>query len=126
MRRRDFIQGFAGWAPPWPIVARAQQAEHVRRVGILMPYAKGDAENEARVRTFKQKLADLGWLDGRNIQYDERWTRDNMEVIRAQAASLMASAPDVVIATGGRVVPILMKLSTSIPIVLPGASDPVR
>jgi putative ABC transport system substrate-binding protein len=125
MKRRDFIT-LIGGAVASPVSANAQQSERVRRVGILMPYAKGDAENEARVQTLKQKLADLGWLEGRNIQFDERWTMDNMDEIRAQAASLMGSTPDVVVATGGRVVPILMQLSTSIPIVLPGGSDPVR
>src|SRR6516162_5487978 len=62
---------------------------------------------------------------GRNVQFDEHWTSDNMDVVRAEAANLMAN-PDVVLATGGRVVPILMQLSSSIPIVLPGGSDPVR
>jgi putative tryptophan/tyrosine transport system substrate-binding protein len=126
MRRRDFITFLAGAGLPLPFSARAQQAAHVRRIGIVMPYAKGDAENEALVATFKQELAKLGWADGRNVQFDERWTTDNMDVVRTEAASLMASNPDVVITTGGRVVPILMQLSSSIPIVLPGGSDPVR
>jgi putative ABC transport system substrate-binding protein len=91
-----------------------------------VPYAKGDAENEALVAAFKQELAKLGWADGRNVEFDERWTTDNMDVVRAEAASLMAANPDVVLANGGRVVAILMQLSSSIPIVLPGASDPVR
>jgi putative ABC transport system substrate-binding protein len=91
-----------------------------------MPYAKGDDENTVRVQALEQKLADLGWVQGRNIQFDERWTTDNMDAVRSQAANLMASNPDVVVATGGRVIPILMQLSSSIPIVVPGASDPVR
>jgi len=91
-----------------------------------MPYAKGDTENEARLQIFKQELEKLGWVQGRNLQFDEHWTTDNMELVRSHAATLMASNPDVVIATGGRVVPVLMRLSTSIPIVLPGGSDPVR
>jgi len=126
MRRRDLVKGIVGSALSWPLAARAQQADRVRRVGILVPYAKGDAENEARVRALKQKLADLGWVQGRNIQFDERWTTDNMDAVRSQAASLTASNPDVVVATGGRVVPVLMQLSSSIPIVVPGAGDPVR
>jgi putative ABC transport system substrate-binding protein len=125
VRRRDFVLGVAGSAT-WSIAARGQQAERKRRVGILMPYAAGDVENEARVQAFKQKLADLGWAQGRNVEFDERWTTDNMDTVRSQAASLMASSPDVVISTGGRVVPVLMQLSSSIPIVLPGAGDPVR
>ena len=124
MRRREFILLFSGVAS-WPLAARAQQPGRVRRIGIVMPYATGDAENELVV-AFKQELAKLGWVDGRNVQFAERWTTDNMDVVRAEAASLMASNPDVVIATGGRVVPILTQLSSSIPIVLPGGSDPVR
>jgi putative ABC transport system substrate-binding protein len=125
MRRREFIGLLAGAATALPFSARAQQSDHVRRIGILMPYAKGDTENEARVAAFRQELAKLGWAEGRTVRFDERWTTDNMDVVRAEAASLMASYPDVVIATGGRVVPILMRLSHSIPIVLPGGSDPV-
>ena len=112
MRRRKFIAAIGGSVLAWPFVTRAQSPDRVRRVGILMPYAKGDAENEAFVATFKQELAKLGWADGRNVQFDERWTTDNMDVVRAEAASLMASNPDVVIASGGRVVPILMQLSS--------------
>jgi putative ABC transport system substrate-binding protein len=125
MRRRAFIEGIAASAT-WPLAAHAQQEARVRRVGILMPYAKGDAENEARVQALKQKLVDFGWVQGRNIQFDERWTTDNMDAVRSQAASLMASNPDVVVATGGRVIPVLMQLSNSIPIVVPGGGDPVR
>jgi putative ABC transport system substrate-binding protein len=125
MRRRDFVVGIAGSAA-WSLAASGQQAGHKRRVGILMPYAKGDAEIEARVQAFKQKLANLGWVQGRDVEFDERWTTDNMDTVRSQAASLMGSNPDAVITTGGRVVPILMHLSSSIPIVLPGAGDPVR
>jgi putative ABC transport system substrate-binding protein len=126
MRRREFI-GLIAWAAVTRLhAARAQQAERVHRVGILMPYAKGDVENEARIQAFKHMLTNLGWVEGRNVQFDERWTTDNTDVIRAQAANLMASSPDVVVASGGRVVPILMQLSTSIPIVLTGTADPVR
>jgi putative ABC transport system substrate-binding protein len=127
VRRRDFIKVVAasavGCRPP---IARAQQPARVRRVGILLPYAKGDTESEAYVRAFKQELEKLGWAERRNVQFDEHWTTDDMSLVRAHATSLMASQPDVVVALGGRVVPILMQLSSSIPIVLPGAGDPVR
>jgi ABC-type uncharacterized transport system substrate-binding protein len=125
LKRREFITLLGGAAAAWPLAARSQQADRVRRVGIVMPYAKGDTESDARVRAFRQELGKLGWTDGGNVQFDERWTTDNMDSVRAHAASLMASNPDIVVATGGRVVPILMRLSSSIPIVLPGASDPV-
>jgi putative ABC transport system substrate-binding protein len=124
MRRREFITLLSGMVA-WPLVASAQQPGHVRRVGILMPYPKGDSEDEARVRTFKQELAKLGWNDGRNIAFDEHWTADNMGRVGAEAASLVASNPDVIVTTGGRVVPVFMRLTRSIPMVVPSASDPV-
>lgn len=127
MRRREFfVTLFAGAAVGWPLAGGAQQEGRVRRVGMVMPYAKGDTEMEPRVEALKQELEKLGWVNGRNIQFDERWITDNMDVVRDQAARLVASNPDVVVASGGRVVPVLMQLSSSIPIVLPGGSDPVR
>ncbi len=125
MRRREFITLLGGAAAIWPTVGRTQQTSPQRRIGIVIPYPKGDIEYEARVRGFREELARLGWTEGRNVQFDERWTADNMDRIRADAASLMASSPDVVMAVGGRVVPVLMRLSRTIPIVVPGAGDPV-
>jgi putative ABC transport system substrate-binding protein len=125
MRRRQFITLFGASAATWPLAARAQQPQGMRRVGILMPFPKTDVEYEIRVRAFRQELAKLGWTEGGNVQFDERWTTDNMDRVRAEATSLMASNPDAVIATGGRVIPILMQLSRSIPIVVASASDPV-
>ena len=124
MRRREFIT-LLGGAATWPLAARAQQPQGMRRVGILMPFPKTDSEYEIRVRAFRQELTKLGWTEGGNVQFDERWTTDNMDRVRAEAASLMASKPDAVMAGGGRVIPILMQLSRSIPIVVPTASDPV-
>src|SRR6516165_10531060 len=127
MRRREFITLLGGTATPllWPLAAHAQQPERMRRIGIVMPFAKGDSEGEARIRAFKQELATLGWTDGRNIQFDERWPADNMDLVRSDAASLVASNPDIIVVLGGRIVPVLMRLTRSIPVVLPGASDPV-
>jgi putative tryptophan/tyrosine transport system substrate-binding protein len=85
-RRREFITLLGGAAAVWPLAARAQQAGRVRRVGIVMPYAKGDTENETRVRALRQELGKLGWTDGGDIQFDERWTTDNMNLVRANAA----------------------------------------
>ena len=129
MRRREVILALGGAAASslcWPLAARAQQAAgRVRRVGIVMPYAEGDADYQIRVRLLRQELGRLGWTDGGNIQFDERWTTDNMDRVRAEAASLMASNPDAVVAIGGRVIPVLMQLSRSVPIVVAGAGDPV-
>ena len=124
MRRREFIT-LLGSVAAWPLAARAQQPGRVRRVGILMPYAKGDSEHEARVRAFKQELAKLGWTDGGNVRFDEHWTTDNMDAVRSHAASVVASNPDVIVTFGGRVVPVFMRLTRFIPVVLPYASDPV-
>jgi len=125
LKRREFITMLASTATAWPLAARAQQPRRMRRVGIVMPFAKGDSEGEARIRAFKQELAKLGWTDGGNIQFDERWPADNMDLVRSHAASLVASNPDIIVASGGRIVPVLMRLTRSIPIVLPGATDPV-
>jgi ABC-type uncharacterized transport system substrate-binding protein len=125
IERRKFLATLGGAAAAWPLAARAQQPGRVRRVGILMPYPKGDSEHEARVRAFKQELAKLGWTDGANVRFDEHWTTDNMDMVRSHAASVVASNPDIIVTTGGRVVPVFMRLTRSIPMVLPSASDPV-
>jgi len=125
VKRREFISLLGGAAAAWPIAARAQQGDRVRRIGILMPYPKGDPEMGIRVRAFREELGKLGWTDGANVQFDERWTADHMDRVWAEAASLIASNPDAILATGGRVIPVLMQLSRSIPIVIPGASDPL-
>jgi putative ABC transport system substrate-binding protein len=125
MRRRDFITLLGGAAAAWPLAARAQQGDRMRRVGIVMPYAENDAEYQTHVRALREALEKRGWIEGSNIQFDERWTTDNMDRIRANAASLLASNPDVVVAIGGRVIPVLMEISRSIPIVIPGVGDPV-
>src|SRR6516162_7715035 len=124
LKRREFIT-LIGGAAAWPLTARAQQPERMRRIGIVMPFAKGDSVGEARIRAFKQELAKLGWTDGGNIQFDERWLTDDMDLVRSHAASLVASNPDIIVASGGRIVPVFMRLTRSIPMVLPGASDPV-
>jgi putative tryptophan/tyrosine transport system substrate-binding protein len=126
VKRREFITLLGGAVAAWPLAALAQQsASRVRRIGILMPYARGDAEYEIRVRALREELGKLGWTEGANVQFDERWTGDNIDRVRADAASLLALTPDVVVAIGGRVVPILMRISRAIPIVVPGATDPV-
>src|SRR5262245_16753342 len=124
MRRREFITFLGGFAA-WPLTARAQQPGRVRRVAILMPDPKGDSETEARVRAFKQELAKLGWTDGGNIRFEEHWTTDNMDMVRSHAADVVASKPDIIVTYGGRVIPVFMRLTRSIPMVLPSASDPV-
>jgi ABC-type uncharacterized transport system substrate-binding protein len=124
MRRREFIT-LIGGAAAWPLAARAQQGGRMRRVGILLPYPPTDGEIQAVVRAFQEELHRLGWKKGDNIQFDERWTMDNMDLVRANATNLVELKPDVTVAVGGRVIPILAQLTRSIPIIIPGVSDPV-
>jgi putative ABC transport system substrate-binding protein len=125
MRRRNFIAGLASTTAAWPLVARAQQVERARRIGILMPYPPTDTEMKARVRAFREELRKRGWAASVNAQFDERWTSDNMDLIRSAATNLVELNPDAILAVGGRVIPILMERTRSIPIVNPGGSDPV-
>jgi putative tryptophan/tyrosine transport system substrate-binding protein len=124
MRRRRFLWFVVG-AAGWPLVARAQQSDQVRRIGILMPFPPTNAEMQGRVRAFREELRKRGWAAGVNAQFDERWTSDNMDLIRSAAANLIELNPDAIIAIGGRVIPILMERTHSIPIVVPGGTDPV-
>ena len=126
MRRRQFIKVLAGSAAAWPFAARAQQGERMRRVGILMPYSPSDKEYQDRVQAFKEELRNRGWTAGVNVQFDERWTMDSMDLIRAAARNLLELKPDVVVAVGGRVIPILMEMTSSIPIIVPGGTGPVE
>jgi putative ABC transport system substrate-binding protein len=123
VKRREFITLLSG-AAVWPLAARAQQGR-TRRIGILMAYRPSDTEMRARFNALQQELQILGWTKGVNIQFDERWTTDDMELVRANAANMVELNPDVIIATGGRVVPVIMELTRSIPIIIPGAGDPV-
>jgi putative ABC transport system substrate-binding protein len=125
MRRREVITLIGGALAAWPLTARAQQGERMRRVGILMPRPPSDMESQARVRAFREALRNRGWTAGGNVQFDERWTMDNMDLIRAAAANLVELKPDVIVATGGRVIPVLMQMTRSIPIIIPGGIDPV-
>jgi putative ABC transport system substrate-binding protein len=122
MRRREFI-ALVGNAAAWPLTARAQQGERVRRIGILMPYLPTNAEMQTRVRAFREELRKRGWAASVNAQFDERWTSDNMDLVRSAAANLVELNPDVIFASGARVIPILMELTRSIPIVTPSGSD---
>jgi len=126
MRRRDFIKVIASSAAAWPLVARAQQqTRQMRRVGILMPFPKGDADGQARVQAFRQELAKRGWSEEGNIQIDERWSTSNIDLVRADAANLVALNPDVIVTVGDRTIPILTNLTRSIPIVVAVMSDPI-
>jgi hypothetical protein len=125
MRRRAFITLIGGAAAAWPLVASAQQPERMRRIGVLMAYRPSDPEMQARVQALQQELQRLEWTKGVNIQFDERWTTDDMELVRAHAVNLVELNPDVIVTNGGRVVPIFIQPTRSIPIIIPGTGDPV-
>src|SRR5215467_12818627 len=96
MRRREFIAGL-GSAAAWPPVARAQQGDRMRRVGVLMPYSQNDPEQKRRLSAFTQALADLGWTDGRNVRMDLRWHGDDNNRARALAEELVGLQPDIIV-----------------------------
>ena len=123
LKRREFI-ALLGGAAAWPLVARAQQPEGMRRVGVLMYWAADDAEGQARLVAFTQALKQLGWSDGRNLRIDARWaTADD---IRRHAAELAALTPDVLVAaTGTATVAPLLQATRTIPIVFVTVIDPV-
>jgi putative ABC transport system substrate-binding protein len=124
MRRREFIT-LLGGAAAWPLVARAQQPDRVRRIGVLLPATADDAEFQARVGAFLQALTLLGWTIGRNVRIDTRWATTNAAEIRRHAAELAALAPDVILAHGASTVGPLLQETRSVPIVFPVAGDPV-
>src|ERR1019366_8217368 len=100
MRRREFITLLGGAAVAWPLIARAQQPERMRRIGVLQPATADDAVFQARIGAFLQELALLGWSIGRNVRIDIRWATTNAAEIRRHTAELVALAPDVILAAG--------------------------
>ena len=124
MRRREFITLLCG-AAVWPLTARAQQPERMRRIGILLAATADDAEFQAWVGAFLQELALLGWTIGRNVRIDTRWATANAGEIRRHAAELAALAPDVILAHGASTVGPLLQATRTVPIVFPIATDPV-
>src|SRR5258706_3809915 len=129
IKRRDVITllGGAAVAPSllWPLAARAQQGERVRRIGVLLPATADDAVFQARVAAFLQELALLGWIISRNMQIDIRWASANASEIRRHAAELAALKPDVILATGDSTMPPLLEATRTVPIVFPVVVDPV-
>jgi putative ABC transport system substrate-binding protein len=125
MRRREFITALGGVAVMWPLTARTQQAERMRRIGVLMDLAENDPEGQARIAAFLQGLAQLGWTDGRNVRIDYRWTAGDADRTRRQAAELIALAPDIVVATGTPTLGPLMQATRTVPIVFMMTVDPV-
>jgi putative tryptophan/tyrosine transport system substrate-binding protein len=124
MNRRDFIT-LLGGAAAWPLAARAQQRERMRRIGVLMHLAADDPEAQARIGAFLQGLQQTGWAIGTNVQIDYRWSAGGLDLARRHAAELLAMAPDVIVAAGGAVVGPLLQATSTVPIVFLQTPDPV-
>jgi putative ABC transport system substrate-binding protein len=124
MRRRDFIT-LLGSAAAWPVAARAQQGERVRRVGILMGWSENDPEYRIRVDALIQGLAKAGWIEGRNIQFDVRWTNGDAGQAPALAKALVALQPDLIISSATPATSALQRETQTIPIVFISVADPV-
>ena len=124
MRRREFIAGLGG-AAAWPLVARGQQRERMRRIGVLMALASDDPEGQARLAAFAQGLQQSGWVIGQNIRVDYRWSGGNADKMRNYAAELVAAGPDVILAHSSGAVAPLLHATNTIPVVFAIVADPV-
>jgi putative tryptophan/tyrosine transport system substrate-binding protein len=124
MRRREFIAGL-GSATAWPLVARAQQPERMRRIGVLMPMAADDKEGQRRIAAFHQGLLQLGWTEGRNVRIDARWGVRNNDDARRHSTELITLAPEVILATGSATTGALLQATSTVPIVFVTVADPV-
>jgi len=124
IRRRKFLATLGG-AATWPLAARAQQPERMRRIGVLLPYAADDREGQVRLAAFQQALAELGWSDSGNVRIETRWGAGDPDRYRQYAAELVALAPDVVVAVTTAVAAALQRETRSVPIVFVQAADPV-
>jgi putative ABC transport system substrate-binding protein len=126
MQRREFIILLGGTAAIWPLAGHAQQPERVRQIGVLLPF---DNENDAQVRllwpAFKQRLRELGWVEGRNIQFDLRFTTQDVNRIRGGVAELVTSAPELIVVWSNPGLAALKQATQSIPIVFALVGDPV-
>src|SRR5262245_26288201 len=125
MRRREFITLLGGAAAAWPLAARAQQPDRMRRIGVLMPATADNAEYQARMAAFLHGLQQLGWSDGRNVRIDTRWAAGDANLIRKYVAELIALAPDVMLAPGSTSLGPLLQATRTIPIVFTTLLDPV-
>jgi putative tryptophan/tyrosine transport system substrate-binding protein len=125
IRRREFITLFGGVAAAWPVAARAQQSERIRRIGVLMSTPADDKEGQARINAFVRGLGELDWIDGRNMRIDTRWAAGDADRGRRYATELVTLVPDVILASGGSVVGPLLQATRTVPIVFTQTPDPV-
>jgi ABC-type uncharacterized transport system substrate-binding protein len=125
IQRREFIVTLGGAAAAWPLAARAQPDGRMRRIGVLMNLPSDDPEGMARLAAFLQGLQELGWVVGRNVRIDYRWSTGDADRIRGYAAELLALAPDVILSSGTPTVAALQQATRTVPIVFAQVADPV-
>jgi putative ABC transport system substrate-binding protein len=124
MRRREFITLF-GAATTWPVAARAQQSNQVRRIGLLMLVAETDPQAHAERTALTKELQRLGWIEGQNIQIDQRWANGDMKRLQALASELLELKPDLVVAQGSAALAALRQATPTLPIIFASVTDPV-
>ena len=125
LERREFITLLGGAAVTWPVAARAQQSDRMRRIGVLVPFGEDHPVAQARVAAFLQGLQQLGWIDGRNVRIDYRWSAGGADRTRKSAMELIALEPDVVMAFTSAAVAPLRQATSTVPIVFAVVADPV-
>jgi putative ABC transport system substrate-binding protein len=125
MRRREFITLLGGVAVVWPLSARAQQTERMRRIGVLMQYSESDPEGRIRAKALEQTLQKFGWIQGRNLQVDYRWADGDGDRFRTHAAELVRLGEDAIVAVSSPAVKALQRETQTIPIIFTQVSDPV-
>jgi putative ABC transport system substrate-binding protein len=125
MRRREFITLVGGAAVTWPLAARAQQAERMRRIGVLMGYAEGDREGQAFVTAFREELQKFGWIEGRNVRIDARWGAGSAEPTQQFAKELVALKPDIILSHSTVTTAAVLKQTRTIPIIFANVTDPI-
>ncbi|HJZ20232.1 MAG TPA: ABC transporter substrate-binding protein [Bradyrhizobium sp.] len=125
MRRRDFIGAIGGAVAAWPIAARAQQPDKMRRIGVLMTVSEGDPEGQDRISALRQGLSQQGWIEGKNLTIEFRWAGGDMTRLQACAAELVALAPDLIVANSTPALATMHAATTTIPVVFVLVVDPV-
>ena len=126
VERRKFLATLLGGAAAvWPLAARAQQGERMRRIGVLMAFAENDREYQTNLAAFREELQKLGWTEGRNIQIDYRWAGLDLELMRRYTRELIALQPDVILSSSSPTTASLLQETRSIPIIFANIADPV-
>src|SRR5258705_4443612 len=125
LKRREFMTLLGGAVAAWPVAARAQRRERVRRIGVLMSFAASDPDAQLRVSAFDKGMRDLGWLEGRNLHTEYRWAGDDDDGLRNHARELVRMAPDVILVNSTPATVALHEQCGSVPAVYVQVTDPV-